>query len=384
MNYFIIAGISQGFILSLLLFHKSISRNNNAWLIGMFVLAVSLIISGSFIYELFGEPLGSFLVDPLLLLLGPTLYLYIRSFLKRLTFTDLLKHYSAFILYIPIFTAFYFYSFNGTSENINLQEIYGSLFAILLGVLKFCHLGFYVVISFKALQTHRQKIKNIFSNLRGKDLMWLDYLLYAFIFLVATSLVLYMIALNYPLLQNQLTLVNLFLLSIFILVMAFYAFNQNNLLEFSGSDISSATLKIVQETKGVEEPSKPKYEKSGLRESEVSDIKNQIGEFLKKKEYLDPELTLTTMAKSLNIAPNKLSEVLSKYLDTSFYDLINSHRIEEIKHAIFKIEFSNWTILAIAFEHGYNSKSTFNSAFKKYTGMTPTQFKQANAGKSRA
>ncbi|WP_029036963.1 hypothetical protein [Salinimicrobium xinjiangense] len=155
MNFFIIAGISQGFILSLLLFYKSGSKKNNAWLIGMFVLLVSIIISGTFINELLGEPIGSFLVDPLLLLLGPTLYLYIRSFLRRLNFRDFFRHYSAFFLYIPIFTVFYYYSFNGTSGTIDLQEIYGSLFAILLGIFKFCHLGFYAVISFKALKKHR-------------------------------------------------------------------------------------------------------------------------------------------------------------------------------------------------------------------------------------
>lgn len=378
MNFFIIAGISQGFILSLLLFYKSVSKKNNAWLIGMFVLLVSIIISGTFINELLGEPIGSFLVDPLLLLLGPTLYLYIRSFLHRPTIQDYLRHSIAFLLYIPIFALFYFYSFNGSSGTIDLQEIYGSLFAILLGVLKFCHLGFYVVISFKALKSHREKIRDLFSNLRGKDLIWLDYLLHAFIVLVATSLLLYVVALNYPMFQNQLTLVNLFLLSAFILILAFYAFNQNSLLEFSGAEKSSATSNKVV----AEEPAPPRYEKSGLKEPEVTEIKGQINEFLKRKEYLDPELTLTSMARSLEIPPNKLSEVLSKYSNTSFYDLINSHRIEEIKNAIFDPRYQNWTILAIAFEHGYNSKSTFNSAFKKYTGMTPTQFKRESAGKS--
>lgn len=384
MNYFIIAGISQGFILSLLLFYKSASKKNNAWLIGMFVFILSIIISGTFINELIGEPIGSFLVDPLLLLLGPSLYLYIRSFLRRLDFKDFLKHFAAFLIYLPIFAGFYFYSFRGNPETINLQEIYGSLFAILLGVLKFCHLGFYVFISFNALKVHRHHIKKIFSNLRGKDLLWLDYLLNAFIFLVFTSLVLYVIALNYPLLQDQLTLVNLFLLSAFILILAFYAFNQNSLLEFSRDDKNSAILNILPATELLEESGRPKYEKSGLKESEVSEVKILIAEFIKRKEYLDPDLTLTSMARSLNISPNKLSEVLGKYLNTSFYDLINKKRIEEIKRAISNPEYQNWTILAIAFEHGYNSKSTFNSAFKKYTGMTPTQFKQLNTEKSTA
>lgn len=333
--------------------------------------------------ELLKKPIGSFLVDPLLLLLGPTLYLYIQSFLHRLTIQDYLKHLLAFPLYIPIFTLFYFYSFNRTSETINLQEIYTSLFAIVLGILKFCHLGFYVVLSFRALKVHRRKIKDIFSNLRGKDLIWLDYLLHAFIFLVGTSFVLYVIALNYPLLQNRLTLINLFLLSAFILSLAFYAFNQNSLLEFSGVEKNAVMSNIVQE-KELEELVIPRYEKSGLKEVEVSEIRKQIDSFLKRKEYLDPELTLTSMAGILNVPPHKLSEVLSKHLQTSFYDLINSHRVEEIKHAIFDLKFRKWTILAIAFEHGYNSKSTFNAAFKKYTGMTPTQFKRETTGKSMA
>ena len=63
-------------------------------------------------------------------------------------------------------------------------------------------------------------------------------------------------------------------------------------------------------------------------------------------------------------------------LNQNFYDFINTHRIEEIKKRMNDSKFQNLTLLALAYDVGFNSKSVFNAAFKKHTGMTPKEYKR--------
>ncbi len=370
MHYFLVAGLSQGLLLSILLIYKSASKRNNAWLIGMFVLLITAVISGPMLNEWLGEPLGSLLVDPLILLIGPSFYLYIRSFTHHLKGGDYLLHTLVFLLYLPVLAVFYTQQVSGATSPASLQAVYSSGFSVAIGLFKFLHLFFYVHLSFMALRRHRAKVERAFADLMGKDLAWLNYMLGAFIFLVAISLLLYVAALRHPDYQHQLTLLNLGMLSVFILTISFYAFHQHTLFDYAGSRAAAESLEAVVEDG-------PKYEKSGMRPEEAAEISAKIEAFIAAKGYLNPNLTLGSMAEDIGVFPHKISEVLSKYRDTSFYDLINRHRVEDIKQAIHDPARSHLTILSIAFDFGYNSKSTFNAAFKKFTGMTPSAFKSA-------
>lgn len=370
MKYFLIIGLSQGIFLSIALIYKSFVKQNNAWLIGIFVLLLSGIISGTLLNDLLGEPLGSMIVDPLILLIGPSFFLYILSFSKKLTTRDLLLHALAFLLYLPILAIFYSQHFSADLPRPSLQAVYSSTFAIVIGLLKFVHLFIYVWFSFSALRNHQIKIKRIFADLSGKDLAWLKYMLGAFVFLVFASLLIYIIALQLPDYQNQLTLVNLTLLSIFILTISFYAFHQNTLFDYQTSHLNAEEVTAV-----VSEDAGPRYEKSGLKPSEIGAIQEKIEAFVQAKGYLNPEVTLGSMSEAIGVPPHKISEVLGKHLNTSFYDLINQHRVEDIKKAIHDPALAHLTILSIAYDYGYNSKSTFNAAFKKFTGTTPSAFK---------
>ncbi len=111
---------------------------------------------------------------------------------------------------------------------------------------------------------------------------------------------------------------------------------------------------------------------------EAREVTEKVEAFIQAKGYLDPNVTLGVLSDNIGAPPHKISEVLSKYMDTSFYDLINKHRVEDIKKAIQDPALSHLTILSIAYDLGYNSKSTFNAAFRKFTGMTPSAFKKAS------
>jgi len=93
----------------------------------------------------------------------------------------------------------------------------------------------------------------------------------------------------------------------------------------------------------------------------------------KNKPYLDNELKLLTLAKELDIAPHHLSQVINEHLNLNFFDFVNQYRVEEAKKELTK-GLDNRTLIALAFDVGFNNKASFNNYFKKYTGMTPTHY----------
>jgi AraC-like DNA-binding protein len=95
-----------------------------------------------------------------------------------------------------------------------------------------------------------------------------------------------------------------------------------------------------------------------------------------EKPYLTPSLSVEELARRLNVAPKNLSQAIHVSLRQSFYDLINAQRIEEAKARLRDERYQNHTLLAIAYDVGFNSKSVFNAAFKKHTGMPPKEFRQ--------
>ena len=95
-----------------------------------------------------------------------------------------------------------------------------------------------------------------------------------------------------------------------------------------------------------------------------------------EKIFLDPDLTLQKLSQQLHVHYNHLSQIINKHMNKSFNDYINSYRIEEARKKLADPEESGKTILEIAYDTGFYSKSVFNTAFKKFTGMTPTQYKK--------
>lgn len=115
--------------------------------------------------------------------------------------------------------------------------------------------------------------------------------------------------------------------------------------------------------------------------SEVLSQKNDhiaaMNQFLEgDRNFLNPNMSLDTIADELNLSLGHLSKLINTELGLSFKDYLNSLRIEEAKRYLKDSEFSNYTLAAIGLEAGFNSKSAFNASFKKITGLTPSQFKQ--------
>lgn len=112
-----------------------------------------------------------------------------------------------------------------------------------------------------------------------------------------------------------------------------------------------------------------------MSEERRMEIKNKLIDYMKQeKPYLNPELREVDVLVALNLNLRDVSKVLNFELNQSFPDFVNSFRIEEVKALIQSREMDNYTLLAIAMQCGFNSKSSFLRAFKKSTNMTPSEF----------
>ncbi len=126
--------------------------------------------------------------------------------------------------------------------------------------------------------------------------------------------------------------------------------------------------------------SRDKYRKSALDGDMSARILKRLTETMEReKPYLESNLTLPDLAKRVSTTPNYLSQVINEQLQMNFFDFINSYRIETAKDLIINPLPHTRTILDIAMESAFNSKSAFYSAFKKQMGITPAEFKKSYA-----
>lgn len=123
-------------------------------------------------------------------------------------------------------------------------------------------------------------------------------------------------------------------------------------------------------------PSK-KYKTSSLTPNDSETYLKQILHLIKvKRIYRDPNVSLQLLASKLAISPRAISQVINEQLKKNFFELINEHRIEEAQELLLRPGTAGKTILEIAFDVGFNSKSAFNRVFKNFTQMTPSQYRK--------
>ncbi|MFO7736642.1 MAG: two-component regulator propeller domain-containing protein [bacterium] len=138
-----------------------------------------------------------------------------------------------------------------------------------------------------------------------------------------------------------------------------------------------------EELREVEDELQQKYSSSSLDSKVVNEYKKRILEFMEKeKPYLDEELSIRKLADMLEIKPHHLSQVINSEFDKNFYTFVNRYRVDTVKRMLLDPENKHITILAVAYDCGFKSKSSFNTVFKRFTGMTPSQFRKQEEEKN--
>ena len=120
-----------------------------------------------------------------------------------------------------------------------------------------------------------------------------------------------------------------------------------------------------------------RYERSGLSDVEARSLQAALLALMTRdRPYRDPELTLSALAEMLDTTPHKLSEVLNTELSQTFYDFVNSYRVEDVRRRLAASDSRHLNLLTLAMDAGFASKSTFNQVFKKQTGHTPSTYRK--------
>ncbi len=123
---------------------------------------------------------------------------------------------------------------------------------------------------------------------------------------------------------------------------------------------------------------KERYSNSGLSNEKAIEYLNQLNDImLTEKLYLDPDLTLTKLSANLGITSKQLSQVINQVKNENYSQYITSYRIDEAKRLLMMKEYEHYKISAIAYESGFNSISSFNSAFKKLTNITAIEYRKS-------
>jgi len=120
-----------------------------------------------------------------------------------------------------------------------------------------------------------------------------------------------------------------------------------------------------------------KYYRSGLGKETMQEYAERIIQYLEKeKPYTNPEYNLQTMIRDLGISQQNISQTINEVLGKNFYQLINEYRVRKFQKLLQDPKLKNITFLGLAYEAGFNSKSSFNRIFKEITGQTPSQYRR--------
>jgi AraC-like DNA-binding protein len=140
-------------------------------------------------------------------------------------------------------------------------------------------------------------------------------------------------------------------------------------------DTSSTTRPVIV---NASEAVTPKYAKSGLDSSQLQNYSSKLQSLMDgEKVYLQSGLTMPKLAKLVKCSVNHLSQAVNSGFGMSFFDFLNSYRIEEAKTMLSQCDPRSQAILDVSFAVGFNSNSAFYAAFKKATGQTPAQYRRA-------
>lgn len=308
-----------------------------------------------------------FLVVPLVY--GPILLLYVRSLIREQVRFELqnLLHFIPFLVLLGL--TFLFREDPERTRYLPLVKItLTDAGRIVINALLFISLTTYSVLVYILLTKHRKKIKERFSFKSGRiTLNWLlfvsitVYVSYILTFLSAS------IQLFYISLPFDPKIFSFFGLTLISFAFSFYGYRQAAIYHQEAHMVPHIAIQPDQENQ--------KYKKSGIEPGKLKKYARSIEEIMQTDQlFLNPELTLDDVSQALGISRHHLTQAFNTELKMSFYTYINSLRINAFLTLIEDTRYQHFTLLAIAYECGFNSKSTFNSVFKRIKGITPSQY----------
>jgi YesN/AraC family two-component response regulator len=238
----------------------------------------------------------------------------------------------------------------------------------------------YFFLARRTLSSYQRSIRHLFSDTSRIDLNWAKLLVNGYILTVFSALAVFSLILRYPEQFNLLLLINMTISTGYIYIATYKGLMQPAIWQVQTGITKELVQEEIQEVEELETNTsgeqKPKTTKPVLSKSKMEETAQRITGLMEhEKLYQEAELTLQQLAEKLQLPTYQVSLVINEGMKRNFYDLVNSYRVEEAKRLLADPNSRNFTILSAGFEAGFNSKTTFNTVFKKFTGLTPTDFR---------
>ena len=306
-------------------------------------------------------PATAFWAPSFVLLFGPGMYLFTKSVLSaQFTFkkTDGL-HFIPFIIALPFVQLNYqrlphSSKIEAIKHALNNPPSMVGIFTIII----FSIIAGYLFFSFREIKVYNAKLNMEYADLHDKHVGWLSTILISFLLIFVISLIQNIFRFRSPGLWNA---------SVIVSSIIFIYIGSRLLFKFMEYQIPFLS-------------SESPYEKSDKSSEDLEKLKEVtalLDDAMKtKKPFLDPNITLHSLAKKLEIKPTLVSQSLNQVVKKNFFDYINKQRIDYACHLLKTYSNKEKNITEIMYESGFNSKSSFNTAFKRYLGVTPTSFRK--------
>lgn len=358
---FIYPSIIIALVIGLAMLRKIVLGKGNAYL-AIFIITLGLY---GFKYQLTGVSYAwhnnlnlQFIPISFILLLGPSLYFYVRSAIERnFQFKrDMLWHFMPAAVFFLAYAVAYL---NDTTRHLVLVTPFESGISHVEQILTVLGVFGYGYLSLKLIRG-RKHLNGSWDYQKG-NVRWLEILLFGLIGMATVwALMLTVNAMIYDWKVTTITNYPLWL------IFAIYLYGISYYVIFKSQEFYVPGFAVV-----------PKDTDRGLSAEQISGYAQKLKDLMvREKVFLDTGLSLQSLGDMIELNPKKLSVVLKKGMGTNFFDFVNSYRIEEVKKQLVNPENSHLTNIAIAYNAGFQSKSSFNAIFKRHVKLTPKEFKK--------
>lgn len=374
-------GILQGMLLAALIFLYPRGDKSVNLFLACFILAVSSVMSLPMIVHFVGWQ-NSFFVQSLPLLPGPFLYLYIRSFKETITWRKAWPHFILFFVWlIPTYFNLAKYSKLYPDAPMVPINVLGSPTTILLVMGRPVLQVVYYFLARKELIAYQRSIRQLFSETSRIDLNWARFLVNGFLVLVGVFFVAFPLMFVFPNHISLILLINMSVGAPYIYMATWLGIKQYTVWQVQPGVNKETAEVTIQQAVEIESNNtngkKIKPAKTAQNDDRMEVLVKKIIVLMEEEKlYQEAELTLQQVAGKLQVPAYQVSQALNEGMMKSFYEVVNNYRVEDAKRLLVDEKSSNHTILSIGFEAGFNSKTTFNTVFKKFTGLTPTEFRE--------
>lgn len=395
MNNLFLIGIAQALFFSLFLITKKENPIANRLLATLLILiSFSLFLNYSYSTGLIQKiPFIIGLDTTFPFVYGPILYLYAKILVakkQKLSYKEFLHLVPFCTYFIYVFFKFYIRSNTYKLEFLEAMRNFEVPPDITVAnYLKILQAIVYLLFTLQLIYKHQKSIRSEFSYTDNIHLNWLKILTYSlisvYVFKFSGILITFFIDEIKP---GEIEVLTDLSAIIFIYIVAFGGIKQPDIFkkwhipstEKDSSKKQPSNTDTRQKAEQDQSTDVSKYLGSPLSAEESRQLLAKLQNMMdKEKIFLENELTIKDIADKLEINVKYLSQVINEQLGRNFFNFINEYRIEEVKKRLTDKKYQHLSILGIAFDCGFNSKSSFNSIFKQATGETPRSYISANS-----